>query len=154
MALAVDQPRMQRSAPRIGHVAPPERHLELIAGATKRRLSYFAGVVIVLFVTVSSVIGFQAYIAQQQLKIDALSSEIRLARAYHDQLRQQRAELLAPDALRDQARSLGMAPGLGSRFVEIPEDVVAQVAAAIGKMDPAIADPSTVGGSTSEQVGG
>ena len=154
MALAVDQPRMQRTAPRIGHVAPPERHLELIAGATKRRLSYFAGIVIALFVTVSSVIGFQAYIAQQQLKIDALSSEIRLARSYHDELRQQRAELLAPDSLREQARSLGMAPGLGSRFVEIPEDVVAEVAAAIGKMDPAIANPSSTAGSTNEQAGG
>ncbi|NCZ89939.1 MAG: hypothetical protein EBY93_03275, partial [Actinobacteria bacterium] len=111
-------------------------------------------IVVALFVTVSSVIGFQAYIAQQQLKIDQLSSEIRLARSYHDQLRQQRAELLAPDALREQARSLGMAPGLGSRFVEIPEDAVAAVAAAIGKMDPAIANPSPTQGTSSEQVGG
>ncbi len=144
---------MQRSAPRIGQSAPPERHLELIAGATKRRLSYFAGIVIALFVTVSSVIGFQAYIAQQQMKIDKLSSEIRLARTYHDELRQQRASLLAPDTLREQARSLGMAPGLGSRFVEIPEDAVASVAAAIGKMDPAIANPSPTA-SSSEKVGG
>ncbi|MEY2939121.1 MAG: hypothetical protein RIS58_108 [Actinomycetota bacterium] len=154
MALAVDQPRMQRSAPRIGQSAPPERHLELIAGATKRRISYFAGIVIALFVTVSSVIGFQAYIAQQQMKIDQLSSEIRLARTYHDELRQLRKELLSPTKLREQARSLGMAPGLGSRFVEIPEDAVAAVAAAIGKMDPAIADPSTAQTLTDQQVGG
>ncbi|MFZ9818275.1 MAG: hypothetical protein ACO3D9_03455 [Ilumatobacteraceae bacterium] len=154
MALAVDQPRMQRSAPRIGQSAPPERHLELIAGATKRRISYFAGIVIALFVTVSSVIGFQAYIAQQQMKIDQLSSEIRLARTYHDELRQLRKELLSPTTLREQARSLGMAPGLGSRFVEIPEDAVAAVAAAIGKMDPAIAGPSAAQTLTDQQVGG
>jgi hypothetical protein len=47
-----------------------------------------------------------------------------------------------------------MAPGLGSRFVEIPEDAVAAVAAAIGKMDPAIADPSSTQGANNEQVGG
>ena len=145
---------MQRLAPRIGQSAPPERHLELIAGATKRRISYFAGIVVALFVTVSSVIGFQAYIAQQQMKIDQLSSEIRLARTYHDELRQQRKELLSPNMLREQARSLGMAPGLGSRFVEIPEDAVAAVAAAIGKMDPAIADPSPTQGVTDSSVGG
>jgi len=145
---------MQRSAPRIGQSAPPERHLELIAGATKRRISYFAGIVIALFVTVSSVIGFQAYIAQQQMKIDQLSSEIRLARTYHDELRQLRKELLSPTTLREQARSLGMAPGLGSRFVEIPEGAVAAVVAAIGKMDPAIADPSTAQTLTDQQVGG
>ena len=99
-------------------------------------------------------IGFQAYIAQQQMKIDQLSSEIRLARTYHDELRQQRKELLSPNMLREQARSLGMAPGLGSRFVEIPEDAVAAVAAALGKMDPAIADPSPTQGATDSSVGG
>ncbi len=154
MALAVDQPGMQWREPRRGQSAPPERHLELIAGATKRRLSYFAAIVIALFVTVSSVIGFQAYIAQQQLTIDRISGELRLARAYSDQLRQQRMELLAPDFLREQARSLGMAPGLGSRFVEVPEDAVAAVAAAIGKMDPAIADPAPTQVDPDAQVGG
>ncbi|MGA0185791.1 MAG: hypothetical protein ACO3LA_04710, partial [Ilumatobacteraceae bacterium] len=99
-------------------------------------------------------IGFQAYIAQQQMKIDQLSSEIRLARTYHDELRQLRKELLSPTTLREQARSLGMAPGLGSRFVEIPEDAVAAVAAAIGKMDPAIAGPSAAQTLTDQQVGG
>jgi hypothetical protein len=37
----------------------------------------------------------------------------------------------------------GMTQGLGSRFVEIPEDVVAQVVIATGKMDSALADPSS-----------
>lgn len=95
-----------------------------------------------MFVLISVIIGFQAFIAQQQLTLDHVSSELRLAKRYHDELRQVRAELLAPDYLREQAMLQGMTQGLGSRFVEIPEDVVAQVVIATGKMDPALADPS------------
>jgi hypothetical protein len=35
----------------------------------------------------------------------------------------------------------GMTQGLGARFAEIPEDVVAQVLVATGQMDDAIAQP-------------
>jgi len=87
-------------------------------------------------------IGFQAVIAEQQLKLDHVSGELRLAKLYEDQLRQQRAELLAPEYLRVQAGLQGMSQGLGSRFVEIPQDVVAQVAIAISSMDPQLANPS------------
>lgn len=102
----------------------------------------FATALVGMFVLVSVVIGFQAFIAQQQLTLDHVSSELRLAKRYHDELRQTRAELLAPDYLREQAMLQGMTQGLGSRFVEVPEDVVAQVAISTGKMDPSIADPS------------
>jgi hypothetical protein len=90
----------------------------------------------------SIAIGFQAVIAEQQLKLDHVSSELRLAKLYQDQLRQQRAGLLAPDYLRTQAGLQGMSQGLGSRFVEVPQDVVAQVVIATGSMDSKIADPS------------
>jgi hypothetical protein len=97
-----------------------------------------------LFVVVSSVIGLQAYIAGQQLKLDRLTSEISLARQYHDELRQQRVTLLAPEYLREQAKALMMTPGLGSKFVEVPQDVVASVVISTGKMDPAFANPSNI----------
>jgi hypothetical protein len=90
----------------------------------------------------SIAIGFQAVIAEQQLKLDHVSSELRLAKLYQDQLRQQRAGLLAPEYLRTQAGLQGMSQGLGSRFVEVPQDVVAQVVIATGLMDPKIAEPS------------
>jgi hypothetical protein len=61
---------------------------------------------------------------------------------YQDELRQQRADLLAPEYLRTQAGLQGMSQGLGSRFVEVPQDVVAQVAIATGLMDKKIAEPS------------
>lgn len=108
----------------------------------KRSISYFAFVLVGLFVLVSVVIGFQAYIAQQQLTLDHVTSELRLAKRYHDELRQVRAELIAPDYLREQAAIEGMTQGLGARFVEVPESAVAAVAISTGNMDPAIAEPS------------
>ena len=89
-------------------------------------------------------IGLQAYIAGQQLKLDRLTSEISLARQYHDELRQQRLALLAPEYLREQAQALMMTPGLGSNFAEVPQDVVASVVISTGKMDQAFANPSNI----------
>jgi hypothetical protein len=37
-----------------------------------------------------------------------------------------------------------MTPGLGSNFVEVPQDVVASVVISTGKMDQAFADPSNI----------
>lgn len=102
----------------------------------------FAAALVGMFVLISVIIGFQAFIAQQQLTLDHVSNELRLAKRYHDELRQARAELLAPDYLREQAVLQGMTQGLGSRFVEVPEDVVAQVVIATGEMDPLLAEPS------------
>jgi hypothetical protein len=104
----------------------------------------FAAGAIGLFLLMSVAIGFQAVIAEQQLKLDHVSSELRSAKLYQDQLRQQRAELLAPEYLRTQAGLQGMSQGLGSRFVEVPQDVVAQVVIATGLMDPTIAEPSAM----------
>jgi hypothetical protein len=94
-----------------------------------------------MFVLIAVVIGFQAFIAQQQLKLDHISKEVRLARNYTEELRQQKTSLIAPDRLRAEAAMQGMTQGLGSRFTEIPEDVVAQVLVATGQMDEAIAQP-------------
>ncbi len=78
------------------------------------------------------------------MKLDRLTSEISLARQYHDELRQQRVALLAPEYLREQAKALMMTPGLGSKFVEVPQDVVASVVISTGKMDSAFANPSNL----------
>lgn len=134
--------RLPQRQPRRAVVAPPERHLAVVPSAAKRSISYFAFALVGLFVLVSVVIGFQAYIAQQQLTLDHVTSELRLAKRYHDELRQVRAELIAPDYLREQAALEGMTQGLGARFVEVPESAVAAVAISTGLMDPVIAEPS------------
>ncbi len=142
MALAIEvEPRAQSRARRV-QSAPPERHLAVVPETTRRTLQYFAFGAIGLFLLMGAAIGFQAVIAEQQLKLDHVSGELRLAKLYEDQLRQQRAGLLAPEYLRTQAGLQGMSQGLGSRFIEVPQDVVAQVVIATGAMDPQLANPS------------
>jgi len=142
MALAIAVERGPKSRPRRVQSTPPERHLTLVPQTTRRTLRLFAAGAVGLFVLMGVAIGFQAVIAEQQLKLDHVSSELRLAKLYQDELRQQRADLLAPEYLRTQAGLQGMSQGLGSRFVEVPQDVVAQVAIATGLMDKKIAEPS------------
>ncbi len=142
MALAIAvEPRSPSRARRV-QSTPPERHLALVPQTTRRTLRYFAGGAVGLFLLMGIAIGFQAVIAEQQLKLDHVAGELRLAKLYEDQLRMQRAELLAPEYLRIQAGLQGMSQGLGSRFVEIPQDVVAQVVIATSSMDPQLANPS------------
>ena len=142
MALAIAVERRPQPGPRRHQSTPPERHLTLVPQATRRTIRLFAVGAVGLFLLMSIAIGFQAVIAEQQLKLDHVSSELRLAKLYQDQLRQERAGLLAPEFLRTQAGLQGMAQGLGSRFVEVPQDVVAQVVIATALMDPKIAEPS------------
>jgi 16S rRNA (cytosine1402-N4)-methyltransferase len=143
LVMPVQAPTRQATRPSVASpTASHERHLSIVPGIASRSVSRFAFALVGMFVLISVIIGFQAFIAQQQLTLDHVSSELRLAKRYHDELRQVRAELLAPDYLREQAMLQGMTQGLGSRFVEVPEDVVAQVVISTGKMDPAIADPS------------
>lgn len=142
MALVMPMQSATQAALRPATTAAHERHLTVVPGIATRSLSMFAAALVGMFVLISVIIGFQAFIAQQQLTLDHVSSELRLAKRYHDELRQVRAELLAPDYLREQAVLQGMTQGLGSRFVEVPEDVVAQVVIATGEMDPLLAEPS------------
>ncbi len=144
MALAINTQRVPQRQPRGVQSIPPERHLTVIPGTSKRTIVFFSTMVLGLFVVVSSVIGLQAYIAGQQLKLDRVTSEIRLATAYKLELQQQRAELLSPEYLRAKASEMMMSPGLGSKFVEIPQDAVAAVVISTGDMDPRFADPSGV----------
>jgi len=144
MALAIAFEQRPQPGRRRAQSTPPERHLALVPQTTRRTIRLFAAGAIGLFLLMSVAIGFQAVIAEQQLKLDHVSSELRSAKLYQDQLRQQRAELLAPEYLRTQAGLQGMSQGLGSRFVEVPQDVVAQVVIATGLMDPTIAEPSAM----------
>jgi len=88
------------------------------------------------------VIVFQATIAEQQLRLDALTTDLRLAEVHYDNLRQQRAELLMPSRLREEAVMMGMYQGMSTKFMEVPAGVVAEVMASTSKMNPLFAEPS------------
>ena len=155
MALGVSSERLGHRQTRRTQTVPPERHLRVVSHESRRRVSVVMFAVAVVLTMVASVIGFQTFIAEQQLTLDKVSTDLLLAKLNYDELRQQRADLMAPDYLREKARLMYMVQGVGSRFVEVPADVVAEVVASTGLMDPRIADPAetaqlTIGGLESQ----
>lgn len=122
-------------------VVAPRRHLTVVEPVGRGAIGALALFVAGLFVIVTLVVAFHATIAAQQLEIDKVTAELRAARRYHDELRQARAALLAPDVLRERAVAEGMGPGRTGRFVPVPQDAAAAVAVASGRMDDGVALP-------------
>ena len=146
MAIAVStRPAPVRHRRPVGSTARPkpvERpDLRIVEVARVKRYSRATLVLLIIAVVLGSIVVFQTVIAEQQLKLDKVTTDVRLARFHYDELRQQRAELRAPDYLREQAMLLGMSQGLSANFEEIPSDVVASVIAATGQMDKEILNP-------------
>ena len=130
------QGRVQR------HSQPTERpDLRLVETVRVKRFSMVTSALIGIATVLTLIVVFQTVIAEQQLRLDKVSTDVRLARLHYDELRQQRAELRAPDYLREQAMMLGMSQGLSAKFEEIPADVVASVIAATGDMDKELLNP-------------
>lgn len=117
--------------------------LTLVPRARGRRLgvvSLIATFSVVLF----AVVALQTHMAQQQVQLDKLNSDIARARRHFETLRAERAALQSPTHLIARARDFGMVPGVAVRVVEIPAATAADVAATVGKIDEdvAIAAPS------------
>lgn len=143
----IEAPQIQRRASRVApEVQATGSHLRLVPTETRRRsaVSKMTFVVIFLAICAVVVIIFQATIAEQQLRLDALTNDLRLAEVHHNNLRQERAELLSPSRLREEAVMMGMYQGMSTTFTEIPADVVAEVMASTAKMNPLFRDPLPV----------
>jgi cell division protein FtsL len=138
--------------PRQKKIERPE--LRVVAPITKTRYSRATAIIVGVTALAVLVVMFQTVIAQQQLKLDKITTEVRLARFHYDELRQQRAELRAPDNLREQAMLLGMSQGVSASFSEIPSDVVAIVLAATGSMDKEISQPPMLEDLASQAISG
>jgi hypothetical protein len=119
-----------------------DSHLRLVPQPAPRRRAVSRATRATLVVTAISAFIIQATIAEQQLRLDALTKDLRMAEAHYNNLRQERAELLSPSRLREQAVMLGMYQGLSTKFKEVPADVVAQVMISTAKMNPLFADPA------------
>lgn len=140
----IEAPQIQRRASRVApEVQATGSHLRLVPTETRRRsaVSKMTFVVIFLAICAVVVIIFQATIAEQQLRLDALTNDLRMAEVHHNKLRQERAELLSPSRLREEAVMMGMYQGMSTTFTEIPADVVAEVMASTAKMNPLFRDP-------------
>lgn len=80
---------------------------------------------------------FHTQLADRQLQIDRLDSQVDDARARFDELRNERAVLRSPARIAGEAERLGMVPGETSRFVEIDAVALARQLAAAGPTDDA-----------------
>jgi len=122
-------------------VVASRRHLTVVEPVSRTLFGALALFIVGMFVIVITVVAFHATIAAQQLQIDKVTADLRAARRYHDELRQVRAALLAPDVLREQAIVEGMGPGRTGRFLAVPMDAAIAVAVASGPMSDDIALP-------------
>ncbi len=136
------------------HTKTERPELRVLVPITKPRYSRATGIIFGVTVLAVLVVMFQTVIAQQQLKLDKITTEVRLARFHYDELRQQRAELRAPDNLREKAMLLGMSQGVAASFSEIPSDVVVMVLAATGSMDKEISQPPMLEDLASQTISG
>ena len=133
----VSRPKNRRNSQR--NTAKPQ--LRVVQPVARSKFSKVTLVIFALTSVLAFIVIFQTVIAEQQLQLDKVSTDVRLARQHYNELRQQRAELRSPDYLRAQAIILGMWPGSGAKFEEIPADVVTMVLASTGDMDDSIALP-------------
>jgi len=149
-ALEVDEAEFEQAtsgatAPRRAPEGESGSHLRVVAQPVNRRsraMSRATVMVLSISAFIIAVIVFQATIAEQQLRLDSLTTDLRLAETHYDNPRQQRAELLMPTRLREEAVMMGMYQGMSTKFMEVPADVVAEVMASTSKMNPLFADPS------------
>lgn len=89
-----------------------------------------------LFVLLAAVVGLRTYMAQQQMVLDRLTIDVSRARNFYDELRAERAALRSPEVLVQAASALGMVQAPPQpRFMDIPADVAAAVAASAGGLD-------------------
>ena len=141
VARQVSRPENRRNGSRNRSLNTAKPQLRVVQPATKSKFSKVTLVIVTLSSLFGFIVIFQTVIAEQQLRLDKVSTDVRLSRQHYNELRQQRAELRAPDYLRAQAIMLGMWPGSGAKFEEIPSDVVTMVLASTGEMDDSIALP-------------
>ncbi len=114
---------------------------------------YASRTIVVIFLITTflcGVVALRTYMAQQQMRLDTITSDIESSRDYFDELRATKAELESPSVLLQKARNIGMVPVWGTKVLEIPALVAAEVAATVGKVD---IDVAAGGGSALEEFG-
>ncbi len=145
----VTRPKNRRNS----SVKTADSQLRVVQPVARSKFSKVTLVIFAITSVLAFIVIFQTVIAEQQLQLDRVSTDVRLARQHYNELRQQRAELRSPDYLRAQAIILGMWPGSGAKFEEIPADVVTMVLASTGDMDDSIALPRNLNELVLENTG-
>jgi len=113
----------------------------VLVPATSRRYVSVMGVVFCVLLVMGSVVALRVHMAQQQMRLDKLNSDIYRARQHFETLRAERARMQSPTQLIRQAQMLGMVPSLGNRIVAILPSIAAEVASTVGKIDADVIEP-------------
>jgi cell division protein FtsL len=120
-------------------IRTPDRHLVVVPEPRGRRFAGFAVVAsVVLGLAMLGAAAFQTQLAQRQVQLDQLDSDIEAGREQYESLRRQRSELRSPARLGEVAAANGMVPANDSAVMQISPDVMALAVAASGDLDPAV----------------
>lgn len=107
------------------------------APARLRRFVFMAvGIAVAAITLMMLVVVFQTRLAETQLGIDEIETQIAAERNRYDQLRLERSVLREPSRLVLEARALGMVPGSKTDFRTVDPVVVAEVLVSTGGVDP------------------
>lgn len=104
------------------------------------------------------VVAFQTRIAETQMKIDKINSQIQAERDRYDALRLERSVLRDPARLVEKATAMGMIPGSETEFTIVDPSSVAAVLVSTGGVDPEYMsdspDPLENYGAVKSMIGG
>jgi hypothetical protein len=117
-------------------ITASDRHLSIVAPRGRRATHVAVVMTVALGIAMLGAAAFQTQLAQRQVELDRLDSDIRSSREQYEGLRRERAELRAPERLAGIAAANGMREADGSEFLRIDADVIAIVAASTGDIDP------------------
>ncbi len=107
------------------------------APARLRRFVFIAvGIAVAAITLMMMVVVFQTRLAETQLGLDDIESEITAERNRYDQLRLERSILREPARLVTEAGALGMVPGTKTDFRTVDPTVVAEVLVSTRGVDP------------------
>ena len=130
MAVAVRSTTQRR--PRESSVQQPLLTLVPETGFSHWRIAVVA---VCGLVAMLAIVTLNVSMAQQQMRLDRLNTDVSSARAHFEELRADRAQLQSPAHLMKEARVIGLVPAMATRTVNIPASIAAEVAATVGKID-------------------
>lgn len=116
--------RAPRPAPRKAREETRERHLAVVDPAVrKRERRARLGVRLAIASVVAAVlivVTFHVMMAEGQLQIDRLETATAKEQQRYEALRLQYADRIAPEAIIERAKELGMVPATSTRFISAP----------------------------------
>ena len=120
----------------VGAHATPQPAPDLVVVPRRRRtVGIVACLSVLLGGAMIGAVALQLRLAERQLDLDLLDRELRVSMQYYEQLRRERADLLAPDRLALIAESSSMRPSTGGDFVLVAPDVDIAVQQSTGSID-------------------